>query len=176
MNRKQTMTDTQTFEDLFRGYYSRLYYYALDWVDDEDAAKDIVSELFSDLWTNFDRWKPDNGEAYLARAVRNRCLNYLKHKVTERNALETYVNEKKALIASDLATQEELMRRVETVMTELPERTRFVVEQCYLEGKKYSELATQLDTTPGMIHKHISKVLAIFRKALEVKRGREGTE
>lgn len=164
-----------TFEDLFRKYYSRLYYYALDWVNEEEIAKDIVSELFGDLWVNFDHWKPSNPEAYLARAVRNRCLNYLKHKVIERNALEAYLNEKQALISSDLTAQEELMRRIETVMTELPERTRFVVQQCYIEGKKYSELATQLDTTPGMIHKHISKALAIFRKALEVKREGTGT-
>lgn len=170
------LRNKHTFEDLFREYYSRLYYYALDWVDDEEMAKDIVSDLFSDLWVNFDRWKPDNPEAYLARAVRNRCLNYLKHKLTERNVLGIYLKEKQALISSDLAAQEELMRRVETVMTGLPERTRFVVEQCYIEGKKYSELAAQMNTTPGMIHKHISKALAIFRKALEVKRERKGTD
>ncbi len=33
-----------------------------------------------------------------------------------------------------------------------------------LEGRKYKEVAELLDTTPGMIHKHISKALAIFRK------------
>ncbi len=166
----------QDFEELFREYYPRLYYYALDWVDDEEMAKDIVSELFSDLWLQFGDWKPDNRAAYLARAVRNRCLNYLKHKAVERNGMEVYLNEKRTLISADLAEQEELMAQVERVMAELPERTRFVVEQCYIEGRKYSELATLMDTTPGMIHKHISKALAIFRKALEVKRRKKGTD
>ena len=169
-------THEQTFESLFREYYSRLYYYALDWVEEEEVAKDIVSELFSDLWTQYDTWKPDNWQAYLTRAVRNRCLNYLKHKVTERNTLNIYLNEKLALVESDLGAQEELMKRVKAVMESLPPRTRFVVEQCYWEGKKYSELATLMDTTPGMIHKHISKALTIFRDALELNKSKKGTD
>ena len=168
--------DAQTFEELFREYYSRLYYYALDWVENEEAAKDIVSGLFGDLWNSFSSWNPDNREAYLARAVRNRCLNYLKHRAVERDTLGKYLTEKQRLIDTDLQEHEELMKRVKGVMDGFPERTRFVVEQCYIEGKKYSELADLMETTPGMIHKHISKALAIFRKALEVKRGRKGTD
>lgn len=169
-------TQKRTFEELFREHYSRLYYYALDWVEDEEVAKDIVSELFGDLWGQYSRWKPDNWEAYLTRSVRNRCLNYLKHQMTERNVLQNYLDEKLALIESDVMAQEELMGKVRTIMDTLPSRTRFVVEQCYLEGKKYSELAALMDTTSGMVHKHISKALAIFREALDVNKSKKGTE
>lgn len=37
------------FEDLFKKNYSRLFYCALDWVEDSEVAKDIVSELFSEI-------------------------------------------------------------------------------------------------------------------------------
>ena len=176
MNMKHGQDSIRTFEANFREYDPRLYYYALDWVEEEEAAKDIVSELFVDIWSQYDRWRPDNRRAYLTRAVRNRCLNYLKHKAVERDTLGKYLDEKRTLVGTDLQEQEELMKRVRGVMDGLPERTRFVVEQCYLEGRKYSELAEQLDTTPGMIHKHISKALAIFREALEVKRIKKGTD
>lgn len=166
----------EEFERLFRENYSRLYYYALDWVDDEEAAKDIVSGLFSDLWTQYGRWNPDNLQAYLNRAVHNRCLNHLKHKMVERTTLQAYIEEKQATICADAAEQEELMKQVGEVMDNLPPKTRFIVEQCYLEGKKYSELAALMDISSGMVHKHISKALAIFRKALEVKRKQRGTE
>lgn len=173
---KGCITPEKEFEELFRKSYHRLYYYALDWVENEEAAKDIVSELFGDLWANYGRWQPDDMNAYLNRAVRNRCLNYLKHKAVEQKTLQAYIEEKQALIASDASEQEELMKRVEQVMDGLSPKTRFIVEQCYVEGRKYSELATLLDTSVGMVHKHISKALAIFRKALGEKRPDEGTE
>ncbi len=165
--------EEKEFEALFRKCHPRLYRYALDYLEDEEAAKDIVSELFGDLWQQYTQWKPDNPEAYLNRALRNRCINYLKHKAVEQNAMQRYIEEKNDTIDPDAALQEERMQLVEKLLSELPPRTRFIVEQCYVEGKKYNELAELLDTTSGMIHKHISKALAIFRKTLGVKKGTE---
>jgi len=161
------------FETLFRNSYLRLYHYALDFVENEEAAKDIVSELFGDLWKQHDAWQPENADAYLNRALRNRCLNYLKHKQVERNALQRYIEEKKEAIDPDAALHEERMRQVHKVMDELDPRTRFILEQRYVEGKKYDDLASLLDTSAGMIHKHISKALAIFRKTLNPNSGTE---
>ena len=45
-------TRAQIFEQVYRKNYLRLYRYALSWVEDEDVAKDIVSDLFGDLWDN----------------------------------------------------------------------------------------------------------------------------
>lgn len=154
------------FEALFRKNYLRLYHYALDFVENEEVAKDIVSELFGDLWKQYAVWQPDNADAYLSRSLRNRCLNYLKHLQVEQNALQYYIKEKTEAIDPDAAFHEERMRQVQQVMNELTPRTRFILEQRYVEGKKYSELASLLDTSVGMIHKHISKALAIFRKTL----------
>lgn len=162
------------FEALFRKYYVRLYHYALDYVENEEAAKDIVSELFGDLWKQYAGWHPDNPEAYLNRALRNRCLNYLKRLSTERNALQRYIEEKQEYIDSDVSLHEERMALVGKMMEELAPRTRFILEQCYVEGKKYSELAAMLGTSAGMVHKHISKALAIFRKTLGEKDGNKG--
>ena len=59
----------QTFEQLYRKYYLPLYRYALSWVDDEEAAKDIVSPLFSDLWDKGTVLLPSTSTAYLGQAV-----------------------------------------------------------------------------------------------------------
>lgn len=159
-------TKEEAFEKLFRQTYQRLYYYALDWVESEETARDIVSELFSDLWAKPGGLQAADPVAYLSRAVRNRCLNHLQRRATEQRAMQAYLEQHEALMADDATAQEELMARVQAVMDTLPERTRYVVEQCYLEGRKYSELATLMNTTAGMVHKHISRALATFRKAL----------
>ena len=68
------------FEELFKANYSRIFYCALDLVEDTEAAKDIVSELFGDLWNQYERLRGERIEAYLYRAVRTRSVNYLRHK------------------------------------------------------------------------------------------------
>ncbi len=67
----------QTFEQIYRKHYLRLFRYALSWVGDEDVAKDMIADLFSDLWNHHTVLQPDTVDFYLGRAVKNRCVNYL---------------------------------------------------------------------------------------------------
>ena len=156
--------DGRRFELLFRDNDPRLYHYALDWVEDEDQAKDIVGSLMSDLWDQRSTWHPENETAYMFGALRNRCINHLKKKIREREILNEYLEEKISMIDEDIDSHEENLKRLERIMQTLPPKTRRIVELCYLDGKKYKEAAELTGTTPGMVHKHISKALAIFRE------------
>ena len=144
-------TRQQAFEQIYRKHYLRLFRYALSWLEDEDVAKDIVADLFSDLWDNNTVLQPDTVDYYLGRAIKNRCVNYLRHKNVERKAIE-----------------------VTKVMEGMSAKMRFVIEQHYLEGKKYDELAEIMGTTPGMVHKYVSGALKIFREAFGNKSSFEG--
>ena len=63
---------------------------------------------------------------------------------------------------------EERMNNVKQIISELPPRTRFVLEQCYFNNKKYREVAEILDITSSAVKKHIMKALAILRERLSV--------
>lgn len=157
-------SDEIRFEKLFRENYLRLYHYALDWVEDEEQAKDIVGTLMSDLWAIRSNWHPDDETAYLFSALRNRCINHIKRKIRYREVLEEYLEEKLTLIDEDINIHEEKLTRLNQMIESLSPKTRSIIKMCYLEGKKYKEVAEHIGTTPGMVHKHISKALAIFRK------------
>ena len=70
--------DNEAYIRLYDLYFSRLYRLAVHLVYGEEEAKDIVQQLFVDLFE-----KPVRLEgvrhlgAWLCMAVRNRCLNYL---------------------------------------------------------------------------------------------------
>ena len=38
------------FEQLFRENYTRLYYYALSFLNDSELARDVVSNVFEAVW------------------------------------------------------------------------------------------------------------------------------
>lgn len=54
----RTIWETE-FEELFKKNYSPLFYNALDWVEDAEAAKDIVSELFSEVWSQYEHLRKE---------------------------------------------------------------------------------------------------------------------
>ena len=65
------------FEQLFRDNYERLYYHAFDFVHDQDVAKDMVSDVFVNLWQARERIDAERVLSYLYVSVRNRCLDQL---------------------------------------------------------------------------------------------------
>lgn len=162
------------FEELFKRNYSRLFYFALDWVEDEEAARDIVSDLFSDVWQDYGRLRSQNVEAYMARAVRNRALNYLRHQQTVQKYRDNVINDKDAVFADNLDAQEENLRIIESVMETFTEQTRTIFEQCYFEGKKYKEQADEMNISLSAINKHMNKAFAAFRAAFAKKCEKEG--
>ena len=47
------MGDKKEFEKVYTEYYTRLYYFALHIVGDEEAAKDLLNDVFTGLWKGF---------------------------------------------------------------------------------------------------------------------------
>ena len=147
-------TRAHIFEQIYRKNYLRLYRYALSWVEDEDVAKDIVADLFGDLWDNKTVLQPDTADFYLGRSIKNRCVNYL--------------------IGDTPDVLDERMALVSKIMDGMNAKMRFVIEQHYLEGKKYDELAEIMGTSSAMVHKYVSQALAKFREAFGNKSSFEG--
>ena len=161
------------FEELFKANYSRLFYCALDLVEDTEAAKDIVSELFGDLWNQYERLRGERIEAYLYRAVRNRSVNYLRHKAVETQYQQLFLLIKETTVEEDELAHEENLKLIDKVMDGFTPQTRFIFEQCYFEGKTYQELASLMNISVSAVHKHMNKAFAAFRKAFLVKKEKQ---
>ena len=164
----------QIFEQIYRKQYLRLFRYALSWVGDEDVAKDMIADLFSDLWDHHTVLQPDTVDFYLGRAVKNRCVNYLRHQAVERKAVDEMIANREWLVGDSPDVLEERMSVVSQVLDGMNAKVRFVIEQHYLEGKKYDELAEIMGTSPAMIHKYVSTALKKFREAFDKKQPPEG--
>lgn len=160
---------SKEFEELFKENYSRLFYFALDWVEDEEAAKDIVSDMFSDVWADYARLRSLNLKTYITTAVRNRSINYLKHQSVDKNYRDYVIKQKETAFDEDIDTQEENLKIIEKVLESLTPQTRTIFEQCYFEGKKYKEQAAEMNISVSAINKHMVKAFDAFRAAFAKK-------
>ncbi len=69
------------FEISFRQLYVPLGMYALRIVGDTEDAEDLVENTFLNIWQFMqDGTDIDNFKAFMYRAVRNECLDFLRRK------------------------------------------------------------------------------------------------
>lgn len=152
----------EMFERVYTENYLRLYYYALHIVNDEEAAKDILNDVFVALWKNIETFKENNFNAYLMTSVRNRAVDFLQHQYTEE-----YLHSAEQFYADYSDEKDKL---VEEMMSQLSTPTDQILEMCYLKRMKYAEVAEALDISPNTVKKHIMKALKTLRELYKGKR------
>jgi RNA polymerase sigma-70 factor (ECF subfamily) len=164
------MTD---FDSIFRKYHHRLFLYTLKFVEDESDALDIVQNVFVAVWES---GKFRSGDAllqsYLFNAVKNSCLNHIKHqkvikKFEHGAALELkemeaihYQSGEKSLI------ENESLKQIEDAVDSLTDIYKEVIVLSRFEGLKNSEIAERLQIPIRTVETRIFRALSILKERI----------
>lgn len=160
---KETIKEKQ-FKALFEKYYTKLYYSSLAIVRDEDDARDIVNDVFAHIWEKHDSFEDTVNSMYLYTSIRHRSLDHLKKKKVRDNYANNYMkNNDEGFLYDD--EEEERIRQIQKVIDRMPEKTKYVLDQCYMEGKRYMEVASDIGISRDGVRKHIVKALRLLREA-----------
>ena len=160
---KETIKEKQ-FKALFEKYYTKLYYSSLAIVRDEDDARDIVNDVFAHIWEKHDSFEDTVNSMYLYTSIRHRSLDHLKKKKVRDNYANNYIkNNDEGFLYDD--EEEERIRQIQKVIDKMPEKTKYVLDQCYMEGKRYMEVASDIGISRDGVRKHIVKALRLLREA-----------
>jgi RNA polymerase sigma-70 factor (ECF subfamily) len=157
------------FEQLFHVYHARLHYYAFTMLKDPDAADDVVQLVFKKLWEKRDELLMEGAiKGYLYKATHNLCLNYIRdNKIRKRHtsaATAHTVNVESN--TKDKVITGELTSLIHEVMGDLPPQCRLVFVKSRMEGKKYADIAREMDISVKTVEAQIGKALKIFRARL----------
>lgn len=167
------------FSELYLAYYSKLIRFAKEFVVHEEDAENIVQDVFTDLWERRDFINHiENINAYLFRLVRNRCLDYLKHKVFEQKYVENMQTSFEVELSLKLqcldrfdvferSEENDMEIRVRTAINGLPKRCRDIFLLSRVEGLKYREISERL----GISVNTVECQMVIALKKLRVKLG-----
>jgi RNA polymerase sigma-70 factor (ECF subfamily) len=162
------------FEQLYKKHAAGLIFYARKFVDYQ-TAEDVVHDVFLKIWFSESvMLVNENISSYLFNAVRNMCLDLLKHQAVH----DDYVS--KAVLAlkmEELASDENIVDKlieqekidaVYKAIDRLPEKCREVFVQAYIEEKKNVEIAEQLHISVRTVEAHIFKALKLLRDVLTI--------
>lgn len=162
------------FRAIFVELYPDLCLYAVKFVSDNEAAKDIVQEVFTTFWSEYHKLKNKQlVKPYLFKSVKHRSLNYLKRE--SRKSLiddffdqynENLVNIEKESIDSLLALAN-LRVDLEMAIQQLPEQRQRIFRMSRLEGMKHKDIALALDISPKTVETQIYRTLKFLREKLK---------
>ncbi|MBC5622225.1 MULTISPECIES: RNA polymerase sigma-70 factor [Butyricimonas] len=132
--------DDDAIKLLFEQYYTPLVLFGKGYVDDLDASKDIVQEVFTVLIEAKEKFASiDNLKAYLYQATRNRCLKYLRHEEVKKKYAEDVLHGSEEYYLNGIL-EEEVYHHLMKAISELPEQCRKVF-LLVLENKSNQEIA-----------------------------------
>lgn len=162
--------DKATFEKLFRDEFKGLVLFAMHYVKDYEAAREIVQEAFIMLWNKRDQIDPSRPvKTYISTTVRNRSLNYLRD--NKKFDTRLLAQEKLYPLASyeqaDKLTEKELQGQIEEAIAELPDRCREVFLLSRYENLRYQEIADKLQISIKTVETQMSKALQHLRIRLK---------
>lgn len=159
--------DSKAFEQVFRSLYPALCGYALKILKDADLAEEMVQEVFYVLWKRKAQLQITVSlNAYLYRAVYNKCLHYLQHKqVVDKHAQENQLSELSAYSADEAMYTGELYAIYKETLKELPLRCRQIFQMNRKYGFKYQEIADKLSISVKTVEANMGKALKAFKQS-----------
>ena len=166
--------EISAFVDIYTAYYDALLNYADRLLNDMEAARDVVQQVYYKMWENRDTLNISlSVKAYLFKSVYYGSLNTLAH---EKN-VRKYERERLAdfyfstIIQSPEAEmklwQSDIDRALQEAMDSLPERCREVFLLSKVEGLKNREIAERLNISEKTVERHMSIALSKLREELD---------
>ena len=157
------------FEKLFHEHYSMLCRFGMKWLDDPDQVEEIVQDVFVRFWEKREVHEITGSfRSYLFSSVRNACLNRIKHeKVKREHSAHVLAMAPVEITTADHGIRtSELKEAIDAAVNDLPERCMEVFRLSREEGKKYSEIAQELDISIKTVENQMGKALKILRSRL----------
>lgn len=153
---KAEALQNSTFEDIYLSYFSKMKYFAKEYVVLDEDAENIVQDVFVELWENREMLNMHiNLIAYLFTTIKNKCLNHLRHKIvvqeTASKIQEEYLISLRmnldSLEAFDdhLFSDQDIEKIISRALDTLSEKCRTIFIMSKLEGKKQKEIAQELN-------------------------------
>lgn len=162
--------DERAFNKVFAACHERVYRYAFTFAKDEDAAKELVHEVFVQLWLNREKLD-ENIPIYSCLFAKAKWLAieaYRKRLVAQKYEKELEAFQPLNTSATEnVVSWKELNQVVTQAIGELPLQQQRIFEMSRVEGLSYEEIGEQLHISRNTVKYHLVNALKAIRGRLE---------
>jgi RNA polymerase sigma-70 factor (ECF subfamily) len=157
--------DELAFRALYERYWTELYTMAYRRLRDEEAAKDIVQNIFVNLWTSRKEVFIENSLVpYLNRAVRNKTISFYKKNLASLSRETQFQHEQVQYSPESGLEAKELEAVLNNEIAQMSDTMRRAFVLSRQENMSIREIATELSLSEQTIKNNISQALDRLRK------------
>lgn len=168
--RRIQRSDSAAFRALFEGMNGELLRFSWRYTFDEEAARDVVQDVFLKVWQIRETLDESKSlRALLYTMVRNRALNFRRSRREEDRAADvnTTWEPEDTSDMEEVASAEMLEKRIHLWIEDLPDRRREAFILSRYHGMSHEEIARVMGLTPRTVNTHIVLALKDLRTKLE---------
>jgi len=163
-------SDHDCFKGLFDIYSNAIYRFSLNYLKSEEAAEDVVQEVFIKIW---DRRKDiDTGksfQSYLFTIALNSIRKFF-NKLYESNQLKHDILaafSENVEIMDEKDDYQELLNILEDLIDQMPKKRREIFRKKKLEGRSQKEIAEEFNISTKTVEYHITESMKFLKKEFD---------
>ncbi len=153
----QQTGDMAVLGELYQRYMELVYGVCLKYLKEPEAAKDAVMQVFEELVVKLKKHEVENFKSWLYTLAKNHCLMQLRsprHMKTTEFKTELMQSEEDVHL-NGVMTREANLNAMQQCLDTLPPEQKAAVEQFYLQGKCYNEIAESTGMEWNKVRSHI---------------------
>ncbi len=161
------------FRQLFDQWFNPLCNYAYSLVQNHVLAKDIVQEVFIQIWEKREQIKDDiDLKPYLFKSTYNKTIEKfrqkkLRQKLAKENLIKIENAEKETQDFELVSANYLLKEKLNNSIRQLPPKCQEVFLMSRKNGLTYDEIANDLGISKKTVENHMMKALDFLRKNLK---------
>lgn len=162
--------DKKAFEAIFNKYNSKLYFYALGYLQSKEEAEEVVQNAFVSLW----EYRQMLNELlslknFLYKCVVNHIYNHLKHEAVHKKYLAhtLSVQDEADEQMEDEILHNDLQRNLNSLIEYLPPQQQVIFKMSRIEGLSHSEIAQKLGLSIRSVENQVYRALKFIKENLK---------
>ncbi len=148
-----------------------LYRLALRITLSSQEAEDIVQDVIIKIWKMGDRVEEiENLESYALRLTRNLAVDRQRMKVNQTETFDEMADEHNYYISPNVEKRIEQQERIDairTIMAQMPEKQRSIMQLRDFEGKSYKEISDILQISEDQVKVYLFRARQFVKSKVQ---------
>jgi len=143
--------EEKAFSLLVDTYQKQIYYQIRRILTFHDDADDVLQEVLIKIWQNLQKFKWESAlTSWFFRITVNECLGFIRKNKKRLNQISA--SEIQNLLEADVFFEgDEIERKLQAAISQLPDKQRIVFTYKYFEDLKYEEIQNILGGSVGSL-------------------------
>lgn len=166
--------DKRLFEAFYKKYYKQLFALAYRYVGEQEAAEEIVHDVFITIWNKAEQLNVQQSmKSYLFKSIVNAALNYIKKEKLDAQKRQVYmkVMDESAEVDPADDAESDLLKSLEEALDLLPAKCKEVMYLSRFGKLKQQEIADQMDISIKTVKNHLTYGFQKLREHIEKRKG-----